>query len=106
VALVFINGITLFDQKIYGSALAFNPNILKIHTQLTSERHFGKLLYSPYVHRYRKHAQLAFMNIGHIHPHKGYDYPLKQWYAEPMATSRNSWSDPYFDKEAGNIRRG
>jgi len=31
---------------------------------------------------------------------------IKQWYAEPMTTSRNSWSDPYFDKEAGNIRRG
>jgi len=93
----------LFDEKIYGSALAFNPDVLSKYPRLSAEKHNGHLLYSPYMYR-KTPSSLSFINIGHIRPNQGYDYTTKQWYAKPAKTSQPGWSDVYIDTGAGNVK--
>ena len=74
---------------IYGAAIAFMPN------QFSSEQH----LFAPYV--YRKDGEITRMDIAD----QGYDYTSGEWawWSRVVETGKAVWSEPYFDKGAGNI---
>ena len=75
---------------VYGSCLAFEPGT----------RRPGDELFGPYV--YRGPEGLHRMNIDK----SVYDWtrdPKYTWYSKPKALGRAMWSEPYFDKGAGNI---
>jgi hypothetical protein len=71
----------------------------------------GRALYAPIA---LKSGKTSFIDP----EHGSYDYtssPEGAWFSTPMRTGRNSWTEPYFDKGAGNawmcsysalIRRG
>lgn len=75
---------------VYGSCLAFEPG---------KRRPEGEL-FAPYV--FRGHDGLQRTNIDR----SVYDWtrdPLYTWYSRPKELGRAVWSEPYFDKGAGNI---
>ncbi|NOR79417.1 MAG: SpoIIE family protein phosphatase [Methyloprofundus sp.] len=74
---------------IYGAAIAFMPN------QFSAEQR----LFAPYV--YRKGGAITHMNIAE----QGYDYTAGEWtwWSRVIETGEAAWSEPYFDKGAGNI---
>lgn len=76
------------NPLIYGSAIAFEPGVFE-----------GRPLFSPYA--YRRASELKVIDIGK----EAYDYtqPEWEWYARPKAQSEAVWTEPYFDKGAGNI---
>jgi HD-GYP domain-containing protein (c-di-GMP phosphodiesterase class II) len=80
----------LQDDAIYGAAMAFEPGAFKP----------GDELFSPYV--YRNGSTVAFMNI----TREVYDWyadPKWQWWHKPKTSGEAAWTDPYFDKGAGNV---
>lgn len=74
---------------IYGAAIAFIPHQFSPEVRL----------YAPYV--YRKEGQLSHINIAE----QGYDYTDGdwEWWTRVVETGQAAWSEPYFDKGAGNI---
>jgi len=76
------------NPLIYGSAIAFEPGVFE-----------GRPLFSPYV--FRGGEGLKAIDIGK----EAYDYtqPQWEWYARPKARAAAVWTEPYFDKGAGNI---
>ena len=100
----FESGVTISDDNVYkllednvqqtplvyGSCLAFEPG---------TRRPAGEL-FAPYV--YRGPAGLKRENIDR----NVYDWtsdPNYTWYSRPKKLGRAVWSEPYFDKGAGNI---
>jgi sigma-B regulation protein RsbU (phosphoserine phosphatase) len=75
---------------VYGSCLAFEPGT----------RRAGDELFAPYVCR-GPHG-LERMNIDRS-VYDWYRDPQFTWYQRPKQLSRGVWSEPYFDKGAGNI---
>lgn len=77
------------DPLVYGAAMAFEPY------QFDPK----KRLFSPYV--YRKGKELMEMDIGV----EGYDYTALEWkwWNKPKEEGVGVWTEPYFDKGAGNI---
>lgn len=77
------------DTMIYGAAIAFVPE---------SYKKIG--LFSPYV--FRRGDSLKAINIGT----ESYDYSDGNWdwYSLPVKTGNAVWTEPYFDKGAGNIK--
>ena len=71
------------NPEVYGAAFAFAPGQdgLKI---------------SPYV--YRDAGGFVEKDLA-----ASYDYTAEAWYAQPVATKRPLWSDPYFDEGGGEI---
>jgi two-component system sensor histidine kinase/response regulator len=71
----------------YGSAIAFAPYSFSPQ----------KRLFCPYV--FKQGNQLRKVDTGQV-----YDYtePQWQWYSEAVRTGQARWSQPYFDKGAGN----
>jgi sigma-B regulation protein RsbU (phosphoserine phosphatase) len=57
----------------------------------------GKKLYAPYY--YKKDGKLAFVNLADV----DYQYQYWDWYQIPKMLGKPSWSEPFFDKGAGNI---
>ena len=75
---------------VYGSCLAFEPGT----------RRKGGELFGPYVHRDQDGLQR--INIDQT----VYDWtrdPQYTWYSRPKELGHAVWSEPYFDKGAGNI---
>ena len=74
---------------IYGAAIAFMPN------QFSSD----KRLFAAYA--YRKNGEIIRMDIAK----QGYDYTdgTWEWWSNTVNTGQAAWSEPYFDKGAGNI---
>ena len=74
---------------IFGAAFAFMPN------QFSSEQR----LFAPYV--YRKDGKITRMDIAE----QGYDYTAGEWewWNRAVETGKATWSEPYFDKGAGNV---
>ncbi|NOQ65070.1 MAG: SpoIIE family protein phosphatase [Methyloprofundus sp.] len=74
---------------IYGAAIAFMPH------QFLSERR----LFAPYV--YRNNGKITRMDIAE----QGYDYSDGDWgwWSRAVVTGKAVWSEPYFDKGAGNV---
>ncbi|MEX2092397.1 MAG: hypothetical protein WD971_06950, partial [Pirellulales bacterium] len=75
---------------VYGSCLAFEPGT----------RRAGDELFAPYVHRGPN--GLERMNIDRS-VYDWYRDPNFTWYQQPKNLDRGVWSEPYFDKGAGNI---
>lgn len=101
----YLTEMVTFDEKVYGSALAFNPSFLKGHAfflqhNVTKD---GRLLYSPYVYR-NKELALKAIDVGDISLDSGYDYTTWEWYKTPMTQQKPSWTEPYFDDGAGDIK--
>ncbi len=75
---------------VYGSCLAFEPGTRRPTDEL----------FAPYV--YRGPHGLEQMNIDR-NVYDWYRDPQFTWYQEPKQLDRGVWSEPYFDKGAGNI---
>ncbi|HNY86092.1 MAG TPA: response regulator [Candidatus Hydrogenedentes bacterium] len=77
------------NEIIYGGAIAFDPAACPP----------GRDRFAPYVHRTA--GGLREMDIGR----DGYDYtaPEWTWWHLPKTTGKPVWTDPYFDKGAGNV---
>lgn len=71
------------DPSAYGSGLVFKPSVS------------GEDGYAP--HYYRKGGQLHFRDLATA----DYDYTDQDWYAKPMLSGKDLWSDPHL--EAGGI---
>jgi phosphoserine phosphatase RsbU/P len=72
------------NPDIYGSAVAFEPYAWNSGTKN----------FSPYV--YKERDSIAFKLIP-------YDYFSWNWYKDPKKLNHPLWTEPYFDKGAGNI---
>jgi HD-GYP domain-containing protein (c-di-GMP phosphodiesterase class II) len=80
----------LQDDAIYGAAMAFEPGTFRP----------GGELYAPYV--YRSGDSLKTMNI----TRDVYDWHADeqwQWWHRSKTSGKPSWTEPYFDKGAGNV---
>jgi len=75
---------------IYGAAIAFMPN------QFSPE----KRLFAPYVYR-KDGGEITSIDIAE----QGYDYSDGEWawWSRVVETGEAVWSEPYFDRGAGNI---
>ncbi|HID97113.1 MAG TPA: response regulator [Thermodesulfobacteriaceae bacterium] len=76
------------NSLIYGAAISFEPR-----------SYAGRSLFAPYVHRTDKGFKR--MEIGS----ESYDYtePRWQWWHSPRNTERPLWTEPYFDKNTGDV---
>lgn len=80
----------LQDDAIYGAAMAFEPGAFRP----------GDELVCPYV--FRSADGLRSINIGR----DVYDWhadPRWQWWRKPKESGAPAWTDPYFDKGAGDV---
>lgn len=80
----------LQDSAVYGAAMAFEPGGFKA----------GDELFCPYV--FRNGETLESMNI----TREVYDWYADtqwQWWHRPKESNSPAWTDPYFDKGAGNV---
>ncbi len=80
----------LQNPAVYGAAMAFEPGTYRT----------GDELYSPYV--YRGADGTKQMNITR-EVYDWYGEQRWQWWQIPKRTGRGAWTDPYFDKGAGNV---
>ncbi len=80
----------LANPAVYGAAMAFEPGTYKA----------GDALFCPYV--YRGADGLAQMDINR-EVYDWYGDPQWQWYQAPKRLGRGMWTDPFFDKGAGNV---
>ena len=75
------------DSNLFASALALEPNVIK-----------GKKEFCKYIYRDRD----AKIKEKWLHQPE-YDYLNSQWYTEVKRTKKHFWSEPYYDKNGGNI---
>lgn len=77
------------DTLIFGSAIAFVPGYFE-----------NKNLFAPYA--FRNGVKVETEDIAK----QGYDYTEAKWdwYSKPIEIGSSVWSDPYFDKGAGNVK--
>src|SRR4051812_3908350 len=78
------------SPSVYGSCLAFEPG----------SRRPAPELFAPYVCRDKD--GLRRMNID-ASVYDWYQDPKYTWYSRPKQQGKSVWSEPYFDKGAGNI---
>lgn len=81
----------LQDDAIYGAAVAFEPGTFKTDDSLVA----------PYVYR-GKGDTVEAMNIGRD-VYDWYNDSKWRWWHLPKSTNAPAWTDPYFDKGAGNV---
>jgi sigma-B regulation protein RsbU (phosphoserine phosphatase) len=72
---------------VYGSAVAFEPGVFD-----------GRARFAPYVCRTVGGEVLRAIDIGR----DAYDYTQAAWYTQARQRGKAVWSEPYFDKGAGN----
>jgi sigma-B regulation protein RsbU (phosphoserine phosphatase) len=77
------------NPLIYGSCIAFEPDT-------SGPAHF---LFAPYVWRDPKSGEIRQMDIAK----DAYDYRSWDWYKIPKDLQKPIWTEPYFDKGAGNV---
>jgi sigma-B regulation protein RsbU (phosphoserine phosphatase) len=75
------------NKEIYGSCIAFEPYSF-------SEKEYLKSFYY-----FKSHNSVEFKDLSK----KNYNYYLWDWYQIPKAINKPYWTEPYFDKDAGNI---
>ncbi len=75
------------NDEIYGAAVAFEPYAFDNLS----------LYFAPYF--YKKNGKIEFTNLGA----DDYRYFYMDWYQIPKELKSSQWSEPYFDKAAGNI---
>jgi phosphoserine phosphatase RsbU/P len=80
----------LKNPKVFGMAVAFAPGMFRP----------GVAHFAPYVCRGAPGGALRTQNLT---PADGYDYTRWDWYLLPRLLERGVWTDPYFDRGAGNI---
>ena len=56
-------------------------------------------LYAPYARRNMKTGKIETLSLAT----KSYDYPSQVWFAKPLASGKDNWSEPYFDKGGGDM---
>jgi response regulator RpfG family c-di-GMP phosphodiesterase len=81
---------TLQNRAVYGAAMAFEPGTFAQDNGLVC----------PYVHR--SPGGLERMNIGRD-VYDWYGDQRWQWWHIPKREGRGTWTDPYFDEDAGNV---
>jgi phosphoserine phosphatase RsbU/P len=79
-----LRGTLTQSERIYGSAIAFDPGI----------RHAA-----PYLYRPGGGSSLRRMDIAS----DAYDYTTWDWFRVPRAAGTPVWVEPYFDKGAGDV---
>lgn len=79
-----LRGLLAQSGQIYGSAIAFAPNIKRT---------------APYLYRPAGEESLRSMDIAR----DAYDYTGWDWFRLPRAAGSPLWVEPYFDKGAGNV---
>ncbi len=75
------------NKNIYGSAIAFEP--YKLNKNLK--------YFCPYY--YESENKLLYANLGTPE----YDYLNQNWYSQAKKLNKALWSEPYFDKDGGNV---
>jgi len=76
-----------YNDFIIGSAVAFEP------WYYPSEGYW----YAPYSYRDEQTGKIKSIQMGN----EDYDYFNMEWYREPRRSTRNRWSDPYYDEGGG-----
>ncbi len=74
------------NNEIYGSCMAYAPHKFKPEIEY----------FAPYF--YKKGVDLLYENLAN----GDYFYPNWDWYKNPVAQGKSSWSEPYYDKGGGN----
>lgn len=76
------------NPLIYGACIAFEPGVFQ-----------GKRLFGPYA--YRSGKDIKILDVAT----QSYDYsaPEWEWYNAPKKQSDSIWTEPFFDRGAGNI---
>lgn len=75
------------NEEICGATIAYEPRTYK-----ENEKYFAPSYY-------KKGDSVNYVNLNH----RDYNYFLKNWYQIPKHINTAYWSEPYFDKGAGNI---
>ncbi|MFT4579249.1 MAG: serine phosphatase RsbU (regulator of sigma subunit)/HAMP domain-containing protein [Nitrospinales bacterium] len=75
------------NPEIYGSTIAFEPYMFDADS----------LYFAPYYYKSNKEVKFTFIGSD------TYKYFLWDWYKIPKEKNKPMWSEPYFDKGAGNI---
>ncbi|MCP4177591.1 MAG: SpoIIE family protein phosphatase [bacterium] len=81
----FLTSIVSNHSEIYGSCIAFAPYVYNKNTEY----------YAAYA--YRKKKDIDFIDLS-----KSYKYIYWNWYQIPKELKRAVWTEPYYDKGAGN----
>jgi sigma-B regulation protein RsbU (phosphoserine phosphatase) len=79
-----LRGTLAQSELIYGSAIAFDPELRRA---------------APYLYRPRGETSLRQMDIAR----DAYDYTSWDWFRLPREAGSPVWVEPYFDKGAGNV---
>ena len=82
-----IQGLLERNERVFGSCVAFEPGAFEK----------GRSLFAPYMCRGQE--GLRSMELGK----DSYDYTRWDWYLLPKLLGRGVWTDPYYDKGAGNV---
>ena len=81
------------SPMVYGACMAFEPGTVKP----------ANVLFAPYVYRGPQGGEtLQRLNIDQS-VYDWYRDPQYTWFTQPKRFNRSVWSEPYFDKGAGNI---
>jgi serine/threonine protein kinase len=78
------------DQRIYGTCLAFEPGRFPLDAEDSA------------LYVYRHHGRLETKLLRPDGP-SAYPYRTMDWYTVPKRERRPLWSEPFVDKEGGNI---
>ena len=81
------SAVVVINEEIVGSCVAFRPNYFK-----------GKHYFAPYAYD-SEDDSLKVKQLGNDQ----YNYFKMEWFAVPFLTKKPHWSNPYFDKDGGQI---
>ncbi len=85
--ITLLKQIVKYNSEIFGSAVAFEP--------FTYDDR--KYFFAPYC--YKDGDTILYKNLGSPE----YDYFFLDWYLKPKESGKPVWSEPYYDKNGGNI---
>ncbi|MBT5974411.1 MAG: serine/threonine protein phosphatase, partial [Flavobacteriaceae bacterium] len=85
--LLLIREVVKNNPEIYGSTIAFEPRMFDP----------DKLYFAPYYYKQEDEIKLTYIGS------ESYKYFSWDWYKHPKEKNKSIWSEPYFDKGAGNI---
>ncbi len=83
----YLKAVVASNPEVYGSVIAFEPYALDPQLKY----------FCPYY--CQPQGVLTYVNLGT----ETYDYHTWPWYRVPQAEQRPVWSEPYFDKGAGDV---
>lgn len=88
-AYAMVRANVLADRGVYGSCIAFEPGAAPGRPGL----------FAPYAHR-AAGGEIATLDVTTAYDYTDDDW---QWYSAPRASGRPLWTEPFFDKGAGNV---